>query len=231
MLTLSEIVMEVVTNIKHNTASSVRELLPEPAIQRLPWYLAYVSQLHSLGVEQVSSTQISKYLNVDSSQIAKDLSYLNIRGKTRIGYDVAQLEAALADFLCFHKPHKAVVFGVGSLGSALISDVGLERYGLEIVAGFDIATRQKVGKTPVYDISEVNFRVTELQAEIAILTVPPSVAQQVADLAIEAGIRAIWNFTPHRIQPKDGIVIQDTSIYSQLALIYNRLEQQNAPNR
>lgn len=218
--------MKPVVNTKSQATNSLRELLPEPAVQRLPWYLAYVSQLRSLGVEQVSSTQISKYLNVDASQIAKDLSYLNIRGKTRIGYDVAQLEATLNDFLCFHKPHRAVIFGVGSLGAALISDVGLERYGLEIVAGFDIDSRQRIGDTPVYGISEVDERVAQLKAEIGILTVPHNVAQQVADLAVAAGIKALWNFTPHRLQRRPGVVIQDTSIYSHLAVMYNRLEQQ-----
>lgn len=217
--------MKSSADVTNQSESSLRELFPEPAVQRLPWYYTYVSQLHSLGVEQVSSTQISKYLNVEASLIAKDLSYLNIRGKTRIGYDVEQLKAALANFLCFHKAHKAVIFGVGSLGAALISDVGLERYGLEIVAGFDIATRQKIGKTPVYDISEVKNRIAEHNAEIGILTVPPNVAQYVADLAVDAGIKALWNFTPHRLNPRQGIVIQDTSIYSQLALMYNRLEQ------
>ena len=65
--------------------------VPEPAIRRLPWYLASVQRLRAQGVEHVSSTAISKMLNVDASQIAKDLSYLNIKGKTRIGYEVADL--------------------------------------------------------------------------------------------------------------------------------------------
>lgn len=206
--------------------AAMRSLLPEPAIQRLPWYLAYVSQLRALGVEQVSSTQISKHLNVDASQIAKDLSYLSVRGKTRIGYDVMQLEAALADFLCFQKTHRAVIFGVGSLGGALIGDVGLGRYGLKIVAGFDVEPKAPVGDIPVFDVSEVDVRVKELNAQVGILTVPHDVAQEVADMAVRAGIKAIWNFSPHKLQPREGIVIQDTSIYSHLALMYNRLEQQ-----
>ena len=104
-----------------------RELLPEPTLRRLPWYLAYVSMLHSQNVEYVSSTQISKELNVDSSQIAKDLSFLNIKGKTRIGYEVAKLERELRDFLGFKRHHNAVMMGVGSLGAALIQDSGLSR--------------------------------------------------------------------------------------------------------
>ena len=55
-----------------------RAFLPEPTLRRLPWYLAYISMLHATGVEHVSSTQIAKELSVDASQIAKDLSFLNI---------------------------------------------------------------------------------------------------------------------------------------------------------
>lgn len=205
----------------------VRALLPEPAIQRLPWYLAYISQLRSLGVEQVSSTQISKFLNVDASQIAKDLSYLNVKGKTRIGYDVSQLETALTDFLGFQKNHKAAILGVGSLGAALMSDSGLSRYGLNIVAGFDIEAKPSISNIPVYDIKQLANKVKEFDLQIGILTVPHDVAQEVADRAVDAGINAIWNFTPHRLKPRKGVVIQDTSLYSHLAVMYNRLEQQH----
>ena len=113
-------------------------LLPEPTIRRLPWYLSYVRMLDHLHVEYVSSTQISKELNVQSSQIAKDLSFLNIRGKTRIGYEVRSLLVELENFLGFNRQHDAVVIGTGSLGTALMQDHGLEHYGLNIVAGFDV---------------------------------------------------------------------------------------------
>lgn len=211
--------------------ASVRELMPEPTVQRLPWYLAYVSRLRSGGVERVSSTQIGKELNLDASQIAKDLSFLNIRGRTRIGYDVVELENALNDFLCFRRSHDAVMLGVGSLGASLIADRGLGQYGLFIVAGIDVDPL-KVGHTtadgtPVYHLNELPEIVERLNCRIGILAVPPEAAQEVADSAVAAGIKALWNFTPHRLRPSAGVVIQDTSIYSSLALIYNRLELQN----
>lgn len=112
--------------------------LPEPTLRRLPWYLAYVNMLRSQHIEYVSSTQISKKLNVDASQISKDLSFLNIKGKTRIGYQVEHLANELSVFLDFYKSHSAFMVGVGSLGSALIQDSGLMQYGLHIVAGFDV---------------------------------------------------------------------------------------------
>ncbi|MBQ7852893.1 MAG: redox-sensing transcriptional repressor Rex [Muribaculaceae bacterium] len=207
-----------------------RELLPEPTLRRLPWYLAYVSMLHSQNVEYVSSTQISKELNVDSSQIAKDLSFLNIKGKTRIGYEVAKLERELRDFLGFKRHHNAVMMGVGSLGAALIQDSGLSRYGLNIVAGFDVnplIVGTSICGVPIYNVDELNTRRKEYNAEIGIVAVPVDKAQEVAEKMIAAGIKAIWNFTPVRIRATEDVVIQDTSIYSHLAVMYNRLDAQN----
>lgn len=192
----------------------------------MPWYLAYVSLLREMKVEYVSSTQISRELKVDPSQIAKDLSFLDIRGKTRIGYEVALLEHKLEEFLGFRREHRAVIVGVGSLGGALMQDSGLSRYGLQIVAGFDVdpeITSKNRHGLPVYDVSELTAKVRELQVGIGILTVPVEHAQATADRLIEAGVKAIWNFTPYRICVPDGVVISNTSIYAHLAVMYNRM--------
>lgn len=214
--------------------NNTREMLPEPTLRRLPWYLAYVSMLNTRNVEFVSSTQIAKDLNVDSSQIAKDLSFLNIKGKTRIGYEVKTLEHVLQDFLGFKEVHNAVMIGVGSLGAALIQDSGLSRYGLNIVAGFDInpdIVGTHICGTPIYHISELEEYRDTLNAEIGIIAVPVDQAQNVAELTVATGIKALWNFTPSRIKLTDDIVVQNTSIYSHLAVMYNRLDNQNQRER
>lgn len=201
--------------------------LPEPTLTRLPWYLAYVSTLADAGDEHVSSTSIARQLNVDPSQIAKDLSFLSIKGKTRIGYDVGELESVLKDFLGFGRGHNAVIVGVGSLGKALIGDNGLQRYGLNIVAGFDTEPSlagTTIGGVPIFSAGELARRRPLYHAEIGIITVPPENAQDVADRLVMAGVKALWNFTPRRIVSRPGIVIQDTSIYAHLAVMYNRLE-------
>lgn len=212
-------------DIRNNT----REILPEPTLRRLPWYLAYISTLNAHNVEFISSTQIAKDLNVDASQIAKDLSFLNIKGKTRIGYEVKTLEHVLQDFLGFKEVHNAVMIGVGSLGAALIQDSGLSHYGLNIVAGFDVNPNivgTSICGIPIYHISELESRRNTLNAEIGIIAVPVDQAQNVAELTVATGIKALWNFTPSRIKLTDDIVVQNTSIYSHLAVIYNRLECQ-----
>lgn len=200
--------------------------IPEPALRRLPWYLSYVKLLKSQGETIVSSTQIAKKIDVSASQIAKDLSYVDINGKTRVGYDIDDLINVLETFLGFTKTHSAVVFGVGSLGGALLSDSGLEQYGLKIIAGFDVKesiVNQKVYNIPVFHSREFIMRNEIIRAEIGILTVPPGYAQEVSQYMIKGGIKGIWNFTPFRIRVPEGVVLQNTSLYAHLAVMFNRL--------
>lgn len=90
--------------------------IPEPTLRRLPWYLSNAKLMKEKGEKYVSSTQISKQINIDASQIAKDLSYVDIAGRTRVGYDIDLLIQVLEDFLGFTNMHRAYLFGVGSLG-------------------------------------------------------------------------------------------------------------------
>ena len=219
------------TNIKEKEISATLQL-PEPTLRRLPWYLAFVTTLRKQKVEYVSSTFISQHVGVDASQIAKDLSFLNLKGKTRIGYEVTMLENALKNFLGFSRLHNAVIVGTGSLGSALMRDRGLHRYGLNIVAGFDtdsdIVGTELCG-VRVYHVDRIESICRDLDVNIAALTVPVGAAQDAAEACVKAGVKAIWNFTPWRINAPAGIVVQNTSIYAHLALIYNRIQNQAEP--
>lgn len=200
--------------------------IPEPALRRLPWYLAFVKILKNRGETFVSSTQIAKEINVDPSQVAKDLSFVNISGKTRVGYEIASLIDVLERFLGFTSSHKAFLFGVGSLGAALLHDSGLNQYGLEVIAGFDIKEELSgtvINGIPVFHTSLFPQKQQELDARIGILTVPVDKAQEAADTMIAGGIKAVWNFTPFRIRVPENIVVQNTSIYAHLAVMFNRL--------
>jgi redox-sensing transcriptional repressor len=200
--------------------------LPEPTLRRLPWYLAFVKLLKGRGETYVSSTQIAKEINVDSSQVAKDLSFVNVSGKTRVGYEIETLIAVLEDFLGFTVQHKALLFGVGSLGAALLQDSGLKQYGLEIVAGFDVRPElagTSINGIPVFHLSEFPARQQELEATIGVITVPVDQAQRVTDHIIAGGVKALWNFTPFRIRVPEGVVVQNTSMYAHLAVMFNRL--------
>ena len=107
-----------------------------------------------------------------------------------------------------------------------MQDSGLTNYGLEVVAGFDVDPA-KIGSEhegiPVYDVASLGEKARELGMEIGIVTVPVEYAQDAADSIVEAGLKAIWNFTPYRIQVPEDIVIANTSIYAHLAVMYNRM--------
>lgn len=207
--------------------------VPEPTLRRLPWYLAFVKLLKQKGESFVSSTQIAKEINVDSSQVAKDLSFVAIAGKTRVGYEIDTLIRVLESFLGFTASHKAFLFGVGSLGAALLHDSGLNQYGLEIIAGFDVRD-ELAGKTihgiPVFHMRDFPEKQRELEATIGIITVPVEKAQEVTDEIIAGGIKALWNFTPFRIRVPEHVVVQNTSMYAHLAVMFNRLNSIQTTN-
>lgn len=200
--------------------------VPEPTLRRLPWYLSNLKLLRQKGEQYVSSTQLSKETNIDASQIAKDLSFVRVTGRTRVGYEVETLITVLEDFLGFTRMHKAFLFGVGSLGGALLRDTGLEHFGLQIVAAFDV-NPNLVGTTlcgiPIYHTDEFEQKMLEYDVNIGVLTVPIEIAQAVTDKMVAGGIKAVWNFTPFRIRLPESIVVQNTSLYAHLALMFNRL--------
>ena len=200
--------------------------VPEPTLRRLPWYLSNIKLMKEKGQQYVSSTQISKEINIDASQIAKDLSYVNISGRTRVGYNIDALIEVLESFLGFTNMHKAFLFGVGSLGAALLRDSGLHHFGLEIVAAFDV-NPELVGKDlngiPIFHSDDFEAKMKEYDVNIGVLTVPINIAQEITDKMVDGGIKAVWNFTPFRIRVPENIVVQNTSLYAHLAVMFNRL--------
>ena len=200
--------------------------VPEPTLRRLPWYLAYAKLAKQQGETYLSSTQIAQKIGIDASQVAKDFSFVTVSGKTRVGYEIDELITTLDQFLGFTNCHKAFLFGAGSLGSSLLHDDGLKQYGLHVVAAFDTKVElvgTQINRIPIQHLD----RFMEIQAQtgvqIGILTVPVNQAQEVADIMIAGGIKAIWNFTPFRIRVPEDIVVQNTSLYAHLAVMFNRL--------
>lgn len=201
--------------------------MPEPTLRRLPWYLSNARLMKSRGEYYASSTQLARDLGMDASQIAKDLSFVNVAGRPRVGYELEELIYVLERFLGFTEMHTAFLFGVGSLGGALLADSGLEQFGLKIVAAFDInpaLVGQRINGIPIYHTNDFSQMMQIYDSvQIGVLTVPVQIAQEIADTMVGGGIRAVWNFTPFRICVPEGIVVQNTSLYAHLALMFNRL--------
>ncbi len=200
-------------------------VVPEPALHRMPCYLAYLKLARKDGQKHISSTQIARDMGVDPTQVTKDLSHTSITGKTRVGYEVEPLIVELESFLGFTTIDEGYLFGAGSLGTALLHDHGLKQFGFQIVAAFDVdetVVGKVIGGVPIYHMRDFE-RLRDHNVKIGVLTVPVEFAQEVSDRMVAAGIGAVWNFTPVRIKVPEGVVVQNTSLYAHLAVIFNRL--------
>ena len=164
-------------------------------------------------------------MNIDDSQVRKDISLLNNSGKSRVGYIVKELKASIEKTLGFKKEKKAFIAGAGNLGSALAKYDNFMSYGLNILALFD-NDKNKIGKIvngkKIIDIKELPKLKQETGADIAILTVPREFAQQTADYLVKANIKYIWNFTPVVLEvPKDVQVWNENLMGNLLQFTYN----------
>ena len=202
------------------------KIVPVPVLRRMPAYLSFVKTLQKQGEKYVSSTRIAEYMGIDATQVTKDLSHTSISGKTRVGYEVDSFVEVLEDFLGFNKVNNAFLVGAGSLGCALLQDEGLRNFGLNILKAFDVDPA-KVGTrgndVEILHLDRLQGRPAKYNVAIGVITVPAECAQEVADLMVGWGIKAIWNFTPARLKVPGNIAVQNTTIYTNLAILFNKL--------
>jgi redox-sensing transcriptional repressor len=212
------------------SAEKLVQPVPEPTVRRMPTYLNYLRDMLKRGEQFVTAPAIARVLHLDPTQVVKDLSFTGVGGRPRVGYLVADLVAALEDFLGYNRTHEAFLVGAGFLGSALIQYQGFRESGLRIVAAFDI-DRKKVGTeiagVQVFHFEKFRDLANRLHITIGIITAPASAAQPVADQMVGWGIKAIWNFAPIPLIVPDHIIVQDTHIYANLAVILNKLKHVN----
>ena len=171
--------------------------IPDKVINRLTMYHFILEDMRE-DEKYVSSTKFATLLNIDNSQVRKDLKYIDNQGKCRVGYEVKTLKHKIEECLGFKKTKDVFIVGAGNLGSALAKYDSFKDYGLNVLAMFDKDSK-KIGTVingkEVFDISRVNNLAQRLGVETAILTVPRENAQGVANYLAGAGIKYIWNFT------------------------------------
>lgn len=195
--------------------------IPVISLQRLPIYLNYLKSLPADRV-YVSSKLIAEALDMGEVLVRKDLAYTSAVGRPRVGYITKELISALEDYLCCNGSRSAVIVGVGALGKAVLGYGGFKNYGISIVAAFD-SNPEKVGTIiadkPVYDMADAEREIKRLDAELAVLCVPAQYAQQVADLLIKCGIKAILNFAPVLIKAPDNVAVRHIDVAANLAIL------------
>ena len=200
-----------------------------PTIKRLPSYLHVVEAAAREGRQFISGTVIAEELELEPIQVRKDLAVTGIIGKPRIGFPVQELIEAINSFLDWNHVHNAIVIGSGHLGSALMGYAEFPRHGMHIVAAFD-PDPSKIGQVingvPIYSLDELTDQIRNKSVDLAILTVPSPHAQAVADLLVQCGIGAIWNFTNVKIKVPDEVVVQKEDLSSGYAVLSVKMRMQ-----
>lgn len=200
--------------------------IPEPSLRRLPQYHHYLAELQSRGVSLVSCSTIGRDLKYIPVQVRKDLQFTGIIGKPKVGYSVAELVLAIEAFLGWNSVNEALLVGAGNLGTAILGHERFSRFGLQVVAAFDVDP-SKIGQyiygKAVLPLDEMADLVQRMNIHLGIITTPAEAAQTVADEMVKAGIQAIWNFAPVKLNVPEYMIVHNEDLYSSLASLSCKL--------
>ncbi len=205
-----------------------KTVLSKATLGRLPQYLSYLKDIPENTAEYVSATVIAATLSLGEVLVRKDLAAVSGAGKPKIGYVIRDLIRDIEACLGSNKRTPAVLVGAGKLGRALLEYDGFMEYGVKIVAGFDNnAETLYFGKnrTPVYSMTDFKQFCEKNGVRIGIITVGAGSAQQVCDEMLAAGIKAIWNFAPCRLDVPDEICLIQENLALSLAYLNSQLTQ------
>jgi len=191
--------------------------ISETVIRRMPVYHRYLKELIEDGVERVSSKELSGLTGFSASQIRQDLNNFGGFGQQGYGYNTKALKDQIDKILGIDKSYKSIVIGAGRLGQAIARYNGFRDSGFNVISLFDI-------KDDIDDISGIKVRkIEDLEkyirdegVDVAIITVPREVCEDVAKRAIDAGVRGIWNFAPYDLKGPEGIVVENIRLNDSL---------------
>ncbi|GAB4457900.1 MAG: redox-sensing transcriptional repressor Rex [Anaerolineales bacterium] len=183
------------------------EKIPDIIIGRLPIYLRALQRLAEKGVHNTSSQELGEMIGISAAQIRKDISQFGEFGKQGTGYSVPFLIERLQVILKVNRVWDVIIVGMGDMGHALARYNGFVNRGYQVTMLFDndpAKIGQKVNDLEIFSTDMLVDKVKQNKIKIAMLTVPASAAQEVADLLVKAGIKAILNYAPiHLTVPKD----------------------------
>lgn len=193
--------------------------IPEKTITRLSIYLRCMDELLEEGIESISSHELAERFGLNSAQVRKDLAYFGQFGVRGIGYYVKNLRASLEKILGLSREWEVILVGLGNLGTALLTYKGFSQRGFRIEAIFD-RDPDKVGRSfdglvaqPMTDLVDT---VQNKGIKIAMMAVPPSSAQGVADRLVQSGILGILNFAPTQINVPKNVKVKNVDLAVEL---------------
>lgn len=193
------------------------------ALQRMPYYLQYLNKARENGIQIVSATTIANELKLKDVSVRKDIPAIcTTKGKPKSGFIVNELIENIENYLGYNNTMDAVLVGVGSLGKALLGNHEFEKYGLNIVAAFDIdeaVVDHIVYGKKVFTLEKLKDINERMHIHIGIIAVPGEFAQDIADRLVESGIKAIWNFSLIKLNVPDGVLVQNENLAASLAML------------
>ena len=208
-----------------------RKEISRSVLKRLPVYLAYLKNMPDDAPAHISATALASALGMGEVQVRKDLALVSDGGRPKIGYLRTALVEDIEQFLGYDNTTDAIIVGAGKLGCALLGYEGFAEYGLNIVAAFDRTPHVDDSGKPVYPMDKLQSFCKRNKILMGIITVPASCAQEVADMMIEGGIKAIWNFAAVHLDAPDNILIQNQNMATNLAVLSMHLQAQMKPKK
>ena len=204
--------------------------IPKATVTRLSIYYRQLELLEFDGYRMVSSEKLAWLCQLNPAQIRKDLGYFGDFGIRGVGYDVIDLQTQIKKILAVNRDWNLGVAGIGNLGSALIQRQNLTDRGFNCVAAFDNDPRKIGEKLPsgllIRDIEDLSQAIEELNIEIGVIAAPPSAAQKIADLFLEASVNAILNFSPIRISVPECCLVENIDFTVMLDVLTYKLNHE-----
>ena len=209
-----------------------RRRIPEATVARLPLYLRSLVELNG-ATPTVSSERLAELAGVNAAKVRKDLSYLGSYGTRGVGYDVDYLVFQMSRELGLTQDWPVVIVGVGNLGLALANYGGFSDRGFPVAALVD-SDPAKVGKRlgghVVHHIDDLPELAAELGVAIGIIATPASVAQEIADRLVAAGIISVLNFAPSVVNVPDGASLRKVDLASELQILSFYQQRRSTPS-
>ena len=202
--------------------------ISKAVIKRLPRYYRYLGELLEDNVERISSNDLGKKMRVTASQIRQDLNNFGGFGQQGYGYNVKYLYTEIGKILGLDIVHPMIIVGAGNLGQALANYVEFEKRGFKLVGIFDVNPVLEgiaVRGIEIQMISDLPFFMKENNIEIAILTLPKNKARDMAEILIENGIKAIWNFAHIDLDTPDDVIVENVHLSESLMTLSYNLSQ------
>ena len=193
--------------------------IADSTVRRLSAYLRFLEDFEGRGLSTISSDELARRGGTTSAQVRKDLSFFGSFGKRGLGYSVPELAGRLREIMGLGREWKVIIIGAGKIGAALVQYRGFKQRGFNILAAYD-SNPDKVGTTlegiPVRDIAQLERDVQREPPDIAVVTVPSESAQSVVDRVVRAGIRAILNFAPTKLQVPADVTVKTVNMAIEL---------------